>query len=177
MERSVQTQPATRCPAPKGSGAARRHGGFLLTEALVALSLLGTGLLPLAALAPRALARWQELAGVAAATGNAAEAAELMALCWPRCAHGPTPPAQWPALQPALGDAVTSAPPQSAFPPSPFPARPRLPAPRWCAAVQQGSLACPPGPQIVMVAMAATLKPTAVPTAALKAVALWTGRQ
>ncbi|MGY8523811.1 type IV pilus modification PilV family protein [Paracidovorax citrulli] len=192
MEPSIPTHsaPLPRQPGARGSRPPR-HAGFLLTEALVALSLLGTGLLPLAALAPRALSWRQDLANVGAATRAAAEAAELLALCWPRCANGPVPASGWPALQPTLGDAATVGAPAAncailSIRTSPLPGRPCLPPPRWCASVQHGPLACPPGPSVVMVAALAVLadalagpfiaRPAMAPASAVRAVALWTGR-
>lgn len=197
MEPSIPTRAAPLLWQTGARGSRpRRHAGFLLTEALVALSLLGTGLLPLAALAPRALSWRQDLANVGAATRAAAEASELLALCWPRCAKGPVPASGWPALQPTLGDAATVGASSancaiSSFRTYPLPGQPCLPASRWCASLQPGSLACPPGPSVVMVAALTLLadslagpslagspvgRPAMAPASALRAVALWTGR-
>lgn len=106
----------------------RRHRGYLLLEALVALAVLGIGLLPLAGLAPTALQWWREPLRIGQALRLAAEGAELAGLAGPDALPDP---ARLPALARTPG----------------------LPPPRWCASVPADAAqsSCPAGHRVVVV--------------------------
>lgn len=132
-----------------------RYCGYLLLESLVALALLGIGLLPLAGLAPTALQWWREPLRIAQALRLAAEGAELAGLAGPDALPDP-------ARLPALAQ------------------MPGLPPPRWCASVPADAAqsSCPAGQRVVVVgplppapAMRSDVD-TAPPRTALRAIAL-----
>lgn len=105
-----------------------RHRGYLLLESLVALALLGIGLLPLAGLAPMALQWWREPLRIGQALRLAAEGAELAGLAGPDALPDP-------ARLPALAR------------------MPGVPPPRWCASVPADAAqsSCPAGQRVVVV--------------------------
>ncbi len=105
-----------------------RHRGYLLLESLVALALLGIGLLPLARLAPTALQWWREPLLIGQALRLAAEGAERAGLAGPEAVPDP---ARLPALAQTRG----------------------LPPPRWCASVPADSAqsGCAAGQRVVVV--------------------------
>ncbi|NSX06513.1 hypothetical protein [Cupriavidus gilardii] len=108
-----------------------RLRGYLLLESLVALALLGIGLLPLAWLGPTALQWWREPLLIGQALRLAAEGAELAELAG-LAGHEAVPD---PARLPALAQ------------------RPGLPSPRWCATVPADAAqsSCPAGQRVVVV--------------------------
>ncbi|MBO4119650.1 hypothetical protein J5T34_02725 [Cupriavidus gilardii] len=107
-----------------------RHRGYLLLESLVALALLGIGLLPLAWLGPTALQWWREPLLIGQALRLAAEGAELAGLAG-LAGHEAVPDL---ARLPALAQ------------------RPGLPSPRWCATVPaDAQSSCPAGLRVVVV--------------------------
>lgn len=105
-----------------------RQRGYLLLEALVALALLGIGLLPLARLGPTALQWWREPLLIGQALRLASEGAELAGLAGPEVVPDP---ARLPALAQTQG----------------------LPPPRWCASVPADAAqsGCPAGQRVVVV--------------------------
>lgn len=119
-----------RCPAFPRLPDRRclRHRGYLLLESLVALALLGIGLLPLARLGATALQWWREPLLIGQALRLAAEGAELAGLAGP---EGVPDPARLPALAQTRG----------------------LPPPRWCASVpaDPAQSGCPAGERVVVV--------------------------
>lgn len=105
-----------------------RHRGYLLLEALVALAVLGIGLLPLAGLASTTLQWWREPLRIAQALRLAAEGAELAGLAGPDAVPDPV-------RLPALAE------------------MPGVPAPRWCASLPANAAqsSCPAGQRVVVV--------------------------
>lgn len=104
------------------------HRGYLLLESLVALAVLGIGLLPLARLGPTALQWWRDPLLIGQALRLAAEGAELAGLAGPDAVPDP---ARLPAVAHADG----------------------LPRPRWCASVPTDAAQshCPAGQRVVVV--------------------------
>lgn len=112
----------------RSAGGRVRRRGYLLIESLIALAVLGIGLLPLARLGPAALQWWRDPLLIGQALRLAAEGAELAGLAGPDAVPNP---ARLPAVSQAGG----------------------LPAPRWCASVPADAAQsdCPAGQRVVVV--------------------------